>query len=131
MKRNQGIRILSLFLVLLMNGGCALFLVAGGAAAGAGTVAYIKGELKTTEEVSLERAWNATQKAVEDMEFYITGREKDAVSAKLIARGAGDKKITVNLTNVTASLTEIRIRVGMFGDEPLSNLILEKIRSNL
>ncbi len=121
-----------LFIVsLLVANGCALFLVAGGAAAGAGTIAYIKGELKAIEEASFDHAWEATQSAIEDMEFFVTSREKDAVSAELKARGAGDKKVTVKLEKVTPTLTELRIRVGVFGDESLSRQILEKIRQYL
>jgi len=39
--------------VLPFGSGCALFLVGGAAAAGAGTVAYVSGELKETESVGL------------------------------------------------------------------------------
>jgi len=99
-----------------------------GGAAGAGTVAYVAGELKSTEEVSLNRAWKATQKAMNDLELAITSREKDAFNGQLIARGAGDRKIKVKLKRQSDTLTEIRIRVGILGDEPLSLHILEKIK---
>ena len=119
----------SLILSFLMNIGCpAAVLVGGGAAAGGGSFAYIKGELKSTEEVSLNRAWKATQMAMDDLEFNITGKEKDAFDAELSARGVGDKKIKVALKKISGTRTEIRIRVGTFGDKSLSQQILEKIK---
>ncbi|MBW2312292.1 MAG: DUF3568 family protein [Deltaproteobacteria bacterium] len=57
--------------------GCPAVLVGG--AAGGGAVAYIRGELKTTEEVSLNRSWRAAQTAMSDLEFTITDKEKGRI----------------------------------------------------
>lgn len=122
--------LLSLMLSFLMNIGCpAAVLVGGGAAAGGGSFAYFKGELKSTEEVSLNRAWKATQMAMDDLEFHTTGKGKDAFDAELSASGAGGKKIKVALKKISDTRTEIRIRVGTFGDKSLSRQILEKIKN--
>jgi hypothetical protein len=110
--------------------GCAVFWVGGGAAVGAGAVAYATGELKSTQEAPLDKVWNATGKAVKDLAFTTVSQQKDAVSAKLIVRTAGDKKIEINARRVTDKLTEIRIRVGTFGDESLSRLVLQKIEKS-
>jgi len=99
-----------------------------GGAAGAGTVAYVGGEMKTVEEISLNKAWNATQKAMKDLEFTITSKEKDAFNSQLIAKGAANKIIKIKLNRQSNMLTEIRIRVGTFGDESLSLQILEIIK---
>ncbi len=117
-------------LSLLVNNGCPAVFVgaAAGGAAGAGTVAYIGGELKSTEGVSLHRAWKATKTAMRDLEFRITEEAKDAFDAELRASGAGDKKIKVALKRISEGRTAIRIRVGTFGDESLSQKILEAIK---
>ncbi len=44
------------------------------------------------------------------------------------ARGAGDKKIRVKVKKQSDTVTEIRIRVGMFGDESMSRQILDRIK---
>lgn len=106
--------------------GCPAVLVGG--AAGGGAVAFIRGELKTTEEVSLNRAWRAAQTAMGDLEFTITDKEKDAFDARIHASGAGDKAIDVALKKISPTRTEIGIRVGLFGDESLSRQILEAIK---
>ena len=108
--------------------GCAVLLIGGGAAVGAGTVAYIRGELKATEEVSLNRVWSAALTAVKDLGFAEKEKSKDALSARLVARGADDKNITIRLKRKTDTITEIRIRVGTFGNESISRLILDKMK---
>lgn len=121
------LRSILLGLILTSNGGCVAALLVGGGA-GAGTVAYLKGELKSMEDASLDKTWKAAQKALEDVELTVTSKQKDAISAKLIAYGVNDKKTEVTLKKASGNLTEVRIRVGIFGDESLSRLILEKIR---
>jgi len=51
-------------------------------------------------------------------------------SARFVARTATDKKIEVTLNKKSANSTEIRIRVGTFGDEPMSRQLLDKIKSH-
>ena len=109
--------------------GCAAVIIGG--AAGYGTYAYIRGEMKGNENVSLDRAWSATQAAMKDLEFTVTTQRKDALQARLIAHTALDKKIEINLTKVTDNLTEIKIRVGTFGDQTLSHTIVQSIEKRL
>lgn len=115
----------------LMQIGCVAAAITGGVAAGAGTVAYLKGELKTLEDANIDRVWRATEGAVNELNFIVTNKVKDAVSAKLDALTADNKSIHITLKRKTDSLTEIIIRIGTFGDEKLSRLILVKIQKRL
>ena len=112
----------------LMSIGCTAALVAGGAAAGIGTYKQIKGELQSTEKVSLDRAYQATEKAVKDLELTITSKQKDAFDGEVIARRATGKKVTIKLKRQSVSVTEIKIRVGTFGDEQISKDILDTMK---
>lgn len=109
--------------------GCAAVIIGG--AAGAGTYAYIRGEMKGNENATLDRTWSATQAAMKDLEFTVTTQQKDALQARLIARTALDKKIEINLTKISDNLTEVRIRVGTFGDQTLSHTIVQSIEKRL
>ncbi|MEA3359114.1 MAG: DUF3568 family protein, partial [Thermodesulfobacteriota bacterium] len=93
-------------------------------------IAFIGGELKSTEEVTLDRAWDATEKAMDDMEFTVKSKEKDALSARLIAILVSGKQMTINLKKESDRFIEISIRIGVFGNEFLSQRILDKIRKN-
>ena len=130
MNLNRLLIALLLFSTMISSSGCAVVLVGAGAAAGAGTVAYVGGELKSSENVSLDRAWNASQAAMGSMGFAMTSKEKDDLSGKLIARGAEDEKVTVKLKKQTDEVTQIGIRIGIFGDKPLSRQILEEIKKH-
>ncbi len=97
MNSKQGLLIIILGMGLLMNSGCAAVLLGGAAAGGASTVPYVRGELHSTEGVSLDRAWDATQAAIKDMGFIVTAKDKDAVSATLVTLTADSKKIKIIL----------------------------------
>lgn len=116
--------------LLAMGSGCALVVV-GGAAAAAGGYVYVKGEVKSTESVSLEQARKATLAAMKDLQYPVISQSNDALSVELITRNASDTKITIRLAKLYETTTEIRIRVGSFGDETLSRLILDKIKKRL
>lgn len=120
---------LGLAATMALTAGCVA--VAVGAAAGVGSYAYVSGVLKSTESASLDRTWSATQGAVKDLEFPVISQRKDALQAELIARTASDKKVSIKLKKVSDTATEVRIRVGTFGDESMSLAVLEKIKNRL
>lgn len=120
--------IIFLEIVFLFTYGCSSFPNGGTAP---GRVSHVLGELRSVEEASLDRTWEAVQKAMEDLEFIVTRRQKDALTAHLIARGANDKKIAINLKKISEGLTKVMIRIGTLGDKSLSLQILEKIKHSL
>ena len=115
----------------ILTGCLAAAAVGGAAAAGAGTVAYIKGELKATEEATLNKTWEATVAAIDELQFLVVNKIKDNVSAELEAKTADNKTVKIQLKRVTDNLTDISIRIGTFGDESLSRYILSKIEARL
>ena len=118
-------------LALLLQTGCALLLVGGGAAAGVGGYAYVKGELKAVERTSLDKAWEASVAAMKELQFSIASQSKDYLTGHLTARTAQDKKIAIDIKALPNGSTEIRIRVGTFGDEALSLVIVDTIKKHL
>ena len=101
-----------------------------GVAVGAGTVAYVGGELKAADNVTMNTGWNAALQAMQDLEFKVTESQKDALEGKIVARRADNTRIIVRVKKQTDQVTEFRIRVGTFGDEALSRLIHEKTKSH-
>lgn len=127
---------LALVLLLLaspavLTGCLAAAAVGGGAVAGAGTIAYLRGELKSTEGHQFAVVWAATVKAVEQLEFIVVNKVNDAVSGQYEVVTADNKTVHINVQRVGDNITEIKIRVGTFGDETLSRYILNKIQSNI
>jgi len=111
--------LVSLLLGILLIGGtsgCALGLVAG-AAAGAAGYAYYHGELRSTENVALPKLWKAVQQMAKDAKLHVTQQVQDRFSAVLKAERADGTPITITLKRLSSQSTELRIRVGRFGNE--------------
>lgn len=101
------------------------------AAVGAGTVAYVRGELKAGLDRPYATVLRAANNAIKDLEFTKDSEKKDALVAVLMARTAEDRKIQIRISRESETLTNVEIRVDTFGDEKLSHTIFEKIKAEL
>ena len=111
--------------------GCMLFALGAAGAAGAGTVAYVRGELSATLANKYDDVIAASNRAVGDLRLAKISERSDAFSAVIIARTAQDKKVTITITKSADNLCELKIRIGLFGDEPMARSILDKIKAGL
>ena len=118
---------LALASACIFSSGCVLVAVG----AGAGTVAYVRGDLQATLDASVSASTRAVDRAIEDRKFAKISEHQDALSAEVIARTALDKKVTIFVQRKADNVTEVRIRIGAFGDQELSVEILEKIKARL
>ena len=87
-----------------------------GVAAGAayGTVEYVNNALQVTQEVSLDRAWNAANAALKNLGLPVTATQKDGLAGRLEARNAQNQPVIIKLTRQTDTATKIEISVGTF-----------------
>ncbi len=108
--------------------GCVV--VAAGAA-GAGAVAYVRGEMEATVEHDLDAVFKAAQRALVKLEFARINDQKSAVDAQLVARTALDKRVEIKLVKVASKVTKVQIRIGLVGDQDLSLTILDQIKAGL
>lgn len=116
-----------LVLVLAASSGC--WFLAGAAIGGFG-YAYYQGEARKTYSVSLDQASAASLSALASMNVTVV-EKKDTEQGKYIqARRPDGTSVTVQLARVGEG-TEIRIRVGLLGDEAYSQQILSAIEKNL
>jgi len=113
---------------ILFQGGCVAVVAAGAAGTG---VAWYSGKLEANLNDDLDAVFQASQKALAQLEFAKISDKKSGVDAELVSRTALDKKIEITLQKVTDGTTKVAIRVGVFGDESLSMTILDKIKANL
>lgn len=114
--------------VLAVQPGC---LIVAAGAAGASTVAYVRGDLMAPLDADYESAVKASRRALDKLEFKIIDEKRDALAADFVARTALDKKVQVRVTKQGEKVTQIRIRVGVFGDEALSMTVLNEIKQRL
>jgi hypothetical protein len=130
MKTTKVILCVLLFLSFILQG-CVLLAIGTGAAAGAGAVAYIKGELQTTYGASLDQTYQATLDALEDLDYRILSTQKDGTEGEIEAKRVGGDSVKVKLSVSGRGTTLVKIRVGIFGDEAASRTIERKIASRL
>lgn len=113
---------------MLLLQGCVVAAVGLGAA---GTIAYVRGDLQAVESESIDEVYEASLKALKELELLPTRKSKDALSAEIVTYDAQDKKILIILKSEAEGTTKLSIRIGVFGSETKSRLIYQKIRDNL
>ena len=114
---------------LAVAGSGCVAVVAG--AAGAGTVAYIRGELDAPLDTNYHQAVTAADRAIKQLQFALVSDKQDALTAVFTARTAEDKKVTIKVVKVGDQTSKVEIRVGWMGDERVSLTILDRIKANV
>jgi hypothetical protein len=111
----------------LLLTGCAALVVgaaAGGAAAGA---LYYNGELNADVDGTPPAVITATEKAFKDLIWAKETAAASQTDGLATARTATGKEVKVAVHAKTAQVSAVSIRVGTFGDENLSRLLLDRI----
>jgi hypothetical protein len=121
---NSWIPLAACGLLLALTAGCSTPVTKTGA------VVYSHGSLVANESINMDDAWDACHGALKRLEFEEESGAKDALEATLVAKSATDRRITFNLRRITDKTTEVRIRVGMFGDERMAREIHEAFRKS-
>ena len=111
--------------LLLAGSGCAPSFVSSDAGV------YSTTKLYAVTKGDLTRVYEATLAALEKLEIEVTDKAKDVFYAKVVAKGADGKSITVRIEPGVGDLTDFSIKVGAFGDEHRSRVIYEQIQRNL
>jgi len=99
----------TLLSVAVLLGGCKTTVINPGTDSSA---TYRLGRLTATEDQPITKVYEASTTAVTKLGLSIIQRLKDELQAKIIARDAQDKKIIIELTSLTESTTEVKIRTG-------------------
>ncbi len=116
-----------LFLFPLMLSGCAA-LIYGGAAAG-GAIWY-KGELKESIAGSVSSVHAAAITSMRNLKFTVEKQNHDAVQGEIEGEMANGTDVKITLKSGGNNVTEVRIRVGIMGDEQVSRKLIEEIKKN-
>ncbi|MXW44229.1 MAG: DUF3568 family protein [Candidatus Dadabacteria bacterium] len=121
--------VLLCLLAFVFSSGCVLVM---GGAVGGGTAAYLRGVLKSKETTSFDNVWFAVVEVVEQQEFEVTKKEsnvgKALIEAKLRVQA---KMIYMTVKYDKPEITDLIIRVGIWGDEEESRRILKLIHEKL
>ena len=93
--------------------------------------AYSWGSFDAVESAGINKVYDASLKAAEELKLLVIQKDVDSMSGKITARDVADKKIIITLTATTDKMTKLSIRVGTLGDEGKSKLIYEQIKKKM
>lgn len=126
----RSMRLMGLGLALVLLSGCAAAALVG-AGAGAGTYAYLNGELKREYKAPLDHTWAATVQSLKDLEVRVLDSEKDQLGGKIDARLYDGRSVKLTVEAKENDITLVKIRVGTFGDQHISELIGDSIQNRI
>ncbi len=116
---------------LVGSGCCAICLLCFGAAAGAGTAVYVRGELRSTEIAPYKDVVDAMRTTLAEKHYTITEDTTGPQRTELTARGPGDTKAAITMEWLSDTTTDVRIRVDIWGNEDKSRELLTAMRAKL
>lgn len=92
---------------------------------------YSRGTLYAVASRDITAVYNATQNALMSLELEITEKSKDVFSAKVLAKAADARKITIKIKPGEAGITNFTIKVSGRGAKHRARVIYDRIRQNL
>ena len=129
----KGIRMILILSTVLASAGCALVAVGAGVAVGVGGAEYYRGELKQAYAAPMEKAWNASLTAVDDLKMKTTEKSIDNMDQNRVIKGSTEegKDFQIAIEALSKDVTMVKVRVGLLGDEAYSKKIQEAVAKNL
>lgn len=122
--------------VLGVLAGCAAPVMFAGPAMQAvsvGAGAFSNGELTAAWPVPMEELWISTRRVIDELQFPVKAvrTSEDAQTAIVFADDTQGRDVEIRVDAVTPVVSTIRIRVGFWGDEAVSRLVLSRIEQDL
>lgn len=118
-----------LFSILLTAQGCVPLLI--GAAAGAGGVAWAKGSLEQNFDKTVDQLHRASLAGLRDIKCTVRNDQIRKHLAKIDFEFDDGQKGSVNIKALTERSAQLKIRVGVLGDETKSHIVLNAILKHL
>ena len=127
MKKTKKIIFLTVSLFFLY--GCELALLGLGAGGGIAGYKYLEGHTTTELPLKYSRAWNVTNKALENLEISISNSMDEGNKGRIEAVRKDGKKITRILKDQGLGITNIIVVVGLFSDRESAEKVHDEILS--
>ncbi len=97
----------------------------------AGTTAYLQGRLESAWKVPIETVASATRAAFAELGYEPSGEEAYGNLVVLRAKEASGRMIEITLERSSERVTHIQVRVGFWGDQAISRLVLDEMEKAL
>lgn len=97
----------------------------------AGTTAYLQGRLESAWKAPAETVAAATRSAFAELDYETSGEEAYGQMVVLRAKEVSGRIIEVTLEKSSSRVTHIQVRVGFWGDQAISRLVLDEMERAL
>jgi len=100
---------------------------------GENTAVYSMGKLRARIDREMNAVYEASVKALEELEVTVTEKSKDAFAARVVGKTADERTITIRIEPEGDASTIMSIRTGVIGEqtEARARAIYDKIREIL
>ena len=99
---------------------------------GSDAAVYSGGKLYAVAGKDLNTVYVATLEALKQLELEVTEKAKDVFIAKIVAKAADGKKITIWIEPGPDDSSELSIKAGrLVGEEDRSRVVYKQIQQNL
>lgn len=100
-------------------------------AAQEGSAAFSKDQMRAAIRHPLARVHEASLRALGSWNLKAEVVDLDEKRGVITAREQGGRLIEINATPISSVVTSLRIKVGFWGDQPVSRLLLDDILADL
>lgn len=117
---------------LLLSTGCIALVV--GAGAGAGTFAYVDGQLNRTYQANYQTTYEVCKGILQDMNQPILEEKTDGTQTTIKSKRVDETPMTVKVRIIDPDWTEVSVRTGYIGlwkkqiSEQFHEFIAERIK---
>ena len=117
---------------LLLSTGCIALVV--GAGAGAGTFAYVDGQLNRTYQANYQTTYEVCKGILQDMKQPILEEKTDGTQTTIKSKRVDETPMTVKVRIIDPDWTEVSVRTGYIGlwkkqiSEQFHEFIAERIK---
>ena len=107
--RQRTLLTILLFVAILLGSGCTTTVINPGTDSSA---TYRMGRLTAQEPHGIATVYQAGEAAMSELGLSVIQKFQDELEARIVARDAQDKKITVEFVALSKGTTEVKVRVG-------------------
>lgn len=129
MRTRSATKLLAVVIIAALGTGCGALMRLG--QPDGDPIAYASGELRSREPHPMTVLDVACGRAIETLGYEESEATREAERVLWRARTAGGDRVEIQLIAKGAKNSELRIRVGVLGDETRSRLLLEHVHQSL
>ena len=109
--------------------GCVPLII--GAAAGAGGVAYVQGILHKNLDIPIEKLHRMSLDALKRLKMTVKEEQIEGAKSSIKAEDVDHAKIKITISKLTENSSQLNIRVGIWGNQTKSQMILNAIEKKI